>query len=43
MMFGYASNETGRFMPSAFDIANNFTKRPAAIRRENKQIKYLAP
>ncbi len=43
MMFGYATNETENYMPLALDIANNLLKELAAIRRENKQIKYLRP
>jgi S-adenosylmethionine synthetase len=43
MMFGYASNETEDYMPLPLDIANNLLKELAAIRRENKQIKYLRP
>ena len=43
MMFGYATNETKNFMPLALDLANNLLIELAAIRRENKQIKYLRP
>ncbi len=43
MMFGYATNETEEYMPLALDIANTLLKELAAIRRENKQIKYLRP
>ncbi len=43
MMFGYATNETENFMPLALDIANNLLLELAAIRREDKQIKYLRP
>src|SRR5438552_2447032 len=43
MMFGYASNETEDFMPLPLDIANTLLKELAAVRRENKQIKYLRP
>jgi S-adenosylmethionine synthetase len=43
MMFGYATNETSNLMPLALDIANNLLIELAAIRRENKQIKYLRP
>src|SRR6476660_7066222 len=43
MMFGYASNETEDYMPLPLDIANNLLKELAAIRRENKQVKYLRP
>lgn len=43
MMFGYASNETEDFMPLALDIAHKLLIELAALRRENKQIKYLRP
>lgn len=43
MMFGYATNETDDYMPLPLDIANNLLKELAAIRRENKQVKYLRP
>ena len=43
MMFGYATNETKNYMPLALDLANNLLIELAAIRRENKQIKYLRP
>lgn len=43
MMFGYATNETSNLMPLALDLANNLLIELAAIRRENKQIKYLRP
>jgi S-adenosylmethionine synthetase len=43
MMFGYATNETENYMPLALDIANNLLIELAAIRRENKEIKYLRP
>jgi S-adenosylmethionine synthetase len=43
MMFGYASNETEEYMPLGLDIAHSLLKELAAIRRENKQIKYLRP
>lgn len=43
MMFGYASNETEDFMPLALDIAHTLLIELAALRRENKQIKYLRP
>lgn len=43
MMFGYASNETEDFMPLALDIAHKILIELAALRRENKQIKYLRP
>jgi S-adenosylmethionine synthetase len=43
MMFGYASNETEDYMPLALDLAHKLLQELAAIRRENKQIKYLRP
>jgi S-adenosylmethionine synthetase len=43
MMFGYASNETEDYMPLALDIAHKLLIELAAVRRENKQIKYLRP
>lgn len=43
MMFGYASNETEDYMPLALDIAHKILIELAAVRRENKQIKYLRP
>ena len=43
MMFGYATNETENYMPLALDLANNLLIELAALRRENKEIKYLRP
>ncbi len=43
MMFGYATNETEDFMPLALDLAHKILQELAALRRENKQIKYLRP
>ncbi|MFT3823605.1 MAG: methionine adenosyltransferase [Chitinophagaceae bacterium] len=43
MMFGYASNETEDYMPLALDLAHKLLLELAALRRENKQIKYLRP
>lgn len=43
MMFGYASTETDDYMPLALDLAHKLLIELAAIRRENKQIKYLRP
>jgi S-adenosylmethionine synthetase len=43
MMFGYATNETEDFMPLALDLAHKLLIELAALRRENKQIKYLRP
>jgi S-adenosylmethionine synthetase len=43
MMFGYASNETDDYMPLSLDLAHKILLELAALRRENKQIKYLRP
>ncbi|ANE49424.1 methionine adenosyltransferase [Flavisolibacter tropicus] len=43
MMFGYATNETEDYMPLALDLAHKILLELAALRRENKQIKYLRP
>jgi len=43
MMFGYATNETDDYMPLALDLAHKILIELAALRRENKQIKYLRP
>lgn len=43
MMFGYATNETKNYMPLALDLAHTLLIELAALRRENKRIKYLAP
>lgn len=43
MMFGYASSETDDYMPLALDLAHKLLIELAALRRENKQIKYLRP
>ena len=43
MMFGYASHETDNYMPLALDLAHYILIELAALRRENKQIKYLRP
>jgi S-adenosylmethionine synthetase len=43
MMFGYATNETDDYMPLALDLAHKLLIELAALRRENKQIKYLRP
>jgi S-adenosylmethionine synthetase len=43
MMFGYACNETDDFMPLPLDLAHKILIELAAIRRENKQVKYLRP
>src|SRR5580698_6153632 len=43
MMFGYATVETDNYMPLALDIAHALLIELAAIRREDKDIKYLRP
>ncbi|MEO6187516.1 MAG: methionine adenosyltransferase [Ginsengibacter sp.] len=43
MMFGYATSETENYMPLALDIAHTILIELAALRRENKEIKYLRP
>lgn len=43
MMFGYATNETADYMPLALDLAHKILVELSALRRENKQIKYLRP
>lgn len=43
MMFGYATNETDDYMPLGLDLAHKLLIELAALRRENKQIKYLRP
>jgi S-adenosylmethionine synthetase len=43
MMFGYATDETDDYMPLALDLAHKLLQELAALRRENKQIKYLRP
>ncbi len=43
MMFGYATNETEDFMPLGLDLAHKLLIELAALRRENKAIKYLRP
>src|SRR5919107_2071400 len=43
MMLGYATNETEDYMPLALDLAHKLLQELAALRRENKQIKYLRP
>jgi S-adenosylmethionine synthetase len=43
MMFGYATSETEDYMPLALDLSHKILIELAALRRENKQIKYLRP
>ena len=43
MMFGYATAETANYMPLALDLAHAILVELAALRRENKAIKYLRP
>jgi S-adenosylmethionine synthetase len=43
MMFGYATNETADYMPLTLHLAHSLLIELAAIRRENKEIKYLRP
>ena len=43
MMFGYATNETDNYMPLALALSHDILIELAAVRRENKQIKYLRP
>lgn len=43
MMFGYATNETGNYMPLALDLAHSILKELSALRKENGAIQYLRP
>ncbi len=43
MMFGYATNETASYMPLALELAHTLLRELSAIRREEKQMKYLRP
>lgn len=43
MMFGYATNETQNYMPLPLDIAHSLLIELAAIRKEQKVMKYLRP
>jgi S-adenosylmethionine synthetase len=43
MMFGYACRETDNFMPLPLELSHLLLKELAALRRENRQIKYLRP
>ena len=43
MMFGYATNESKNFMPLTLDLSHQLLLELAAIRREDKEMKYLRP
>ncbi|MEO5601204.1 MAG: methionine adenosyltransferase [Cyclobacteriaceae bacterium] len=43
MMFGYATNETDNFMPLPLEIAHSLLRELAAIRKDEKVMKYLRP
>ena len=43
MMFGYACREMDNFMPLTIELAHRLLQELAAIRREDKQMKYLRP
>ncbi|RXG18472.1 methionine adenosyltransferase [Leeuwenhoekiella aestuarii] len=43
MMFGYATKETGNYMPLALDISHRIMIELAKLRREEKEITYLRP
>lgn len=43
MMFGYAINEMDNLMPVPIELAHILVQQLAAIRREGKQMTYLAP
>ncbi|ERM82498.1 S-adenosylmethionine synthetase [Rhodonellum psychrophilum GCM71 = DSM 17998] len=43
MMFGYATKETGNYMPLALDLSHRILRELAAMRRENSEIAYLRP
>ncbi len=43
MMFGYAINETGNYLPLSLDIAHEIVFQLSEIRREGKKMKYLRP
>ncbi|MCD7971675.1 MAG: methionine adenosyltransferase [Candidatus Azobacteroides sp.] len=43
MMFGYASNESDNYMPLALDLSHALLTELAAIRKEGKEMTYLAP
>jgi len=43
MMFGYATNETNDYMPLALQLSHLILVELSAIRKEGKQMTYLAP
>lgn len=43
MMFGYATNETNRYIPVSLDVAHLIMKTLAEIRKEGKLMTYLRP
>lgn len=43
LMFGYASNETDNYMPLALDLSHRLLYELAALRREDREIRYLRP
>ena len=43
MMFGYACRETDNYMPLPLELAHTLLRELAAIRREDKTMKYLRP
>ena len=43
MMFGYATNETDRYIPVSLDLAHLIMKTLAEIRKEGKVMTYLRP
>jgi S-adenosylmethionine synthetase len=43
MMFGYATNESKNYMPLTLDLSHQLLLELAAIRREDKEMKYLRP
>ena len=43
MMFGYATHETGNFIPVSLDLSHLIMRTLADIRKEGKQMTYLRP
>ena len=43
MMFGYATNETDRYIPVTLDLAHLIMKTLAEVRKEGKEMTYLRP